>query len=119
MQSSMVVAGMDALSTLRKHFDTSGKSAALFHHRAICKTPMALPDNGLFGAIAGKKSLPTIAVAPPTPWSSGHQRERPLVKTSKARATGALTRTDLRTGATMMGAFIQQLLYVFSTSSLN
>ena len=23
----------------RKHFDTSGKSAALFHHRAICKTP--------------------------------------------------------------------------------
>jgi hypothetical protein len=50
----MVVAGMDALSTLRKHFDTSGKSGALFHHRAICKTPMALPDNGLFGAIAGK-----------------------------------------------------------------
>jgi hypothetical protein len=47
MQSSMVVAGMDALSTLRKHFDTSGKSAALFHHRAICKTPMALPGNGL------------------------------------------------------------------------
>jgi hypothetical protein len=39
---------------LRKHFDTSGKSGALFHHRAICKTPMALPDNGLFGAIAGK-----------------------------------------------------------------
>jgi len=47
MQSSVVVAGMDALSTLRKHFDTSGKSAALLHHRAICKTPMALPDNGL------------------------------------------------------------------------
>jgi hypothetical protein len=23
---------------LRKHFDTSGKSAALFHHRAICET---------------------------------------------------------------------------------
>jgi hypothetical protein len=64
MQSSMVVAGMDALSTLRKHFDTSGKSAALLHHRAICKTPMALPGNGLFGAIAGKKSLPTIEVAP-------------------------------------------------------
>jgi hypothetical protein len=45
-----------------------------------------------------------------TPWSSGHQRERPLVKTSKARATGAFTRTDLRTGAMMRGAFIQQLL---------
>jgi hypothetical protein len=25
---------------------------------------MALPDNGLFGAIAGKKSLPTNEVAP-------------------------------------------------------
>jgi hypothetical protein len=25
---------------------------------------MALPNNGLFGAIAGKKSLPTIEVAP-------------------------------------------------------
>src|SRR5947207_2359761 len=25
---------------------------------------MALPDNGLFGAIAGKKSLPTIEVVP-------------------------------------------------------
>jgi len=25
---------------------------------------MALPDNGHFGAIAGKKSLPTIEVAP-------------------------------------------------------
>jgi hypothetical protein len=40
----------------RKHFDTSGKSAALFHHHAICKTPVALSNNGLFGAIAGKKS---------------------------------------------------------------
>jgi hypothetical protein len=38
---------MDALSTPRKHFDTSGKSTAPFHDRAICKTPMALPDNGL------------------------------------------------------------------------
>jgi hypothetical protein len=45
---------MDALSDPAKHFDTSGKSGAPFHHRAICKTPMALPDNGLFGAIAGK-----------------------------------------------------------------
>ena len=60
MQSSMVVAGMDALSTLRKHFDTSGKSAALFHHRAICKTLMALPDNGLFGATAGKNPYPQL-----------------------------------------------------------
>jgi len=56
----MAVAGMDALSDPAKTFDTSGKSPALFKHRAICKTPMALPDNGLFGAIAGQKSLPTI-----------------------------------------------------------
>jgi hypothetical protein len=48
---------MDALSDPAKTFDTSGKSPALFHHHAICKTPMALPGNGLFGAIAGKKIL--------------------------------------------------------------
>jgi hypothetical protein len=29
--------------------------------------PKALPNNGRFGAIAGKKSLPTIEVAPATP----------------------------------------------------
>jgi hypothetical protein len=50
----------------RKHFDASGKSAALFHHRAICKTPMALPDTGFFGAIAGKKSLPIEVHRPAT-----------------------------------------------------
>jgi hypothetical protein len=55
---------MDALGDPAKTFDTSGKSAALIHHHAICKTPKALSDNGRFGAIAGKKSLPTIEVAP-------------------------------------------------------
>jgi hypothetical protein len=50
MQSSTVVAGTDALSDPAKTFDTSGKSPALFHHHAICKTPMALPGNGLSGA---------------------------------------------------------------------
>src|ERR1700682_4732684 len=48
---------MDALSDPAKTFDTSGKSAALFHHHAICKTPMALPNSGRFGAIAGKTSF--------------------------------------------------------------
>src|SRR5712675_213721 len=63
MQSSVAVAGMDALSeTPRKHFDTSGKSAALFHHRAICKTPIALPKNRRFGATSYWIS---IAAAPP------------------------------------------------------
>jgi hypothetical protein len=41
----------------RKHFDTSGKSPALFQHRATFKPLMALP-NGLFGAITGQKSRP-------------------------------------------------------------
>ncbi|NOJ38412.1 hypothetical protein [Bradyrhizobium australiense] len=45
-----------------KHFDTSGKSRALLDHCAICKTPLRLPDRGLFGAIAGK--IRPIEVAP-------------------------------------------------------
>jgi hypothetical protein len=64
MQSSMVSLARMLRAIPRKHFDTSGKSAALFHRRAICKTPMALSDNGFFGATAGKKFLPTIEVAP-------------------------------------------------------
>src|SRR5207248_3200988 len=44
--------------TPAKTFDTSGKSPALVHHHAIRKTLMAPPDNGRFGAIAGK-TLPT------------------------------------------------------------
>jgi hypothetical protein len=48
---------MDALSDPAKMFDTSGKSAALLHHHAIRKVPMALPGNGRFGAIAGQKSF--------------------------------------------------------------
>jgi hypothetical protein len=39
----------------RKHFDTSGKSAALLHHRAICKTAHGAPYRAL-GAITGQKS---------------------------------------------------------------
>jgi len=34
---------MDALGDAAKTFDTSGKSAALVHHRPIRKTSMALP----------------------------------------------------------------------------
>lgn len=41
----------------RKHFDTSGKSGSLIHHRATGKTPVAQLGNGLLGAIAGKKFL--------------------------------------------------------------
>src|SRR5712671_8195813 len=71
----------------RKHFGTSGKSAALFHHRTICKTPMALSDNGFFGAIAGKKSLPTIEVAPAR-HSEGSPSRCRAARASDARARG-------------------------------
>src|SRR5712691_9445999 len=95
MQSSMVVAGMDALSTLRKHFDTSGKSAALFHHRAICKTPMALSDNGFFGAIAGKKSSPTIEVASARRSCIGSPQRRVASRVAEPRASDARARGDI------------------------
>ena len=42
---------------------------------------MVLPDNGLFGAIAGKKSLPTIEVAP-----ARHSEGSPLALPSRALA---------------------------------
>src|SRR5882724_8336090 len=45
---------------LRKHFDTSGKSAALLHHRAI-KRPWPCPTGS--SARLQAKSLPTIEVA--------------------------------------------------------
>jgi hypothetical protein len=54
MQSSMVSPARMFWVIRRKHFDTSGKSPAVLYHHAICKTPMVLPDNGLFGAIAGQ-----------------------------------------------------------------
>src|ERR1700736_885867 len=41
---------------------------------------MALSDNGFFGAIAGKKSLPTIEVAP-----ARHSEGSPLALPSRAR----------------------------------
>ena len=47
---------MDA-SACEKHFDTSGKSGALFHHRAICKTAHDAAQRAL-GAITGQKFRP-------------------------------------------------------------
>jgi hypothetical protein len=44
----------------QKHFDTSGKSPAQLHHRAICKTPTAPPGTGLVGAMAGKNPHPQL-----------------------------------------------------------
>ena len=50
---------------------------------------MALPDNGLFGAIAGKKSLPTIEVAP-----ARHSEGSPA-RCRAARACHARARGDI------------------------
>jgi hypothetical protein len=46
----------------KKQFDTSGKSAALIYHHAICRTP-APPDSGRFRVVADKKSLTENEVA--------------------------------------------------------
>ncbi len=90
---------MDALSEPAKMFDTSGKSAALLHHHAICKLPMALPDNGRFGAIAGQKSFrqlklhrlacrfgprPLICRRSPLPIQTRPARSRSLTPTASA-----------------------------------
>src|ERR1700737_4167775 len=72
MQSSMVSLARMFWVIRRKHFDTSGKSPAQFYHHAICKMPMVLPDNGLFGAIAGK-IRPTGEVAAPARARRGGQ----------------------------------------------
>ena len=86
-------------ATPRKHFDTSGKSAALFHHRAICKTPIALPKNRRFGAIAVKKSLPTIEVPPArsrarkADWS--RRRNPPFQATSRAQDRSRRRRPEI------------------------
>jgi len=45
-----------ALRDAAKTFDTSGKSLALFYHRAIRKDALAPAGKELFGAIAGKNS---------------------------------------------------------------
>jgi hypothetical protein len=53
---------------LRKHFDTSGKSAALFHHRAISKTAhRAERDHGQLRGIGGAgttSAMPNVSNTP-------------------------------------------------------
>jgi hypothetical protein len=49
---------------------------------------MALPDNGLFGAIAGKKSLPPIEVAPALATAKGRLPRCRAARASDARARG-------------------------------
>ena len=48
----------------RKHFDTSGKSPAIFHDSAICKTPMDTGDNrfAVLPALPPSKSIRSLHV---------------------------------------------------------
>jgi len=64
MQSSMAVAGMDALSDPLENILT--RRANQWHYSIIAqfaKRPWPCPTTGSSSAIAGKKSLPTIEVA--------------------------------------------------------
>src|SRR6266436_786756 len=57
---------------------------------------MALPDNGLFGAIAGKKSLPTIEVAPARRSCIGSPQRRVASRVAEPRAlSDARARGDI------------------------
>src|SRR5712664_3929977 len=65
MQSSVVVAGMDALSESCENILT--RRANQRHYSIVAqfaKRPWPCPTTGSSSAIAGKKSLPTIEVAP-------------------------------------------------------
>jgi len=93
MQSSMVVAGMDALSTLRKHFDTSGKSAALFHHRAICKTPWPCPTTGPSARLQAKYPYPQLKLHR-LATAKGRLSRCRAARASDARARGDISDQD-------------------------
>src|SRR6266487_2891741 len=87
MQSSMVVAGMDALSYPCENILT--RRANQWHYCIIAqlaKRPWPCPTTGCSSAIAGKKSLPTIEVA----WArrscwARHSEGSPLALPSRAR----------------------------------
>jgi hypothetical protein len=81
MQSSVVVAGMDALSESCENILT--RRANQRHYSIIAqfaKRPWPCPTAGSSSAIAGKKSLPTIEVA-----SARHSEGSPLTLPSRAR----------------------------------
>jgi hypothetical protein len=81
MQSSMAVAGMDALSYPCENILT--RRANQWHYSIIAqlaKRPWPCPTTGSSSAIAGKKSLPTIEVA-----SARHSEGSPLALPSRAR----------------------------------
>jgi hypothetical protein len=81
MQSSMTVAGMDALSESCENILT--RRANQRHYCIVAqfaKRPWPCPTTGSSSAIAGKKSLPTIEVAP-----ARHSEGSPPAVPSRAR----------------------------------
>jgi hypothetical protein len=80
----------------RKHFDTSGKSAAPFHHRAICKTAHGAAHRAL-GVITGQKprqlKLHRLATARGADWS--RRRNPPFQATNPAQEQSRWRRPEI------------------------
>src|SRR6266436_7021419 len=86
MQSSMAVAGMDALSYPCENILT--RRANQWHYSIIvqfAKRPWPCPTTGSCSAIAGKKSLPTIEVASARRSSMGSPKLHGLAEVASAR----------------------------------
>jgi len=104
MQSSMAVAGMDALSYPCENILT--RRANQWHYCIIApfaKRPWPCPTTGSSSAIAGKKSLPAIEVAPARRSCIGlaevasarHSEGSPLALPSRAPLSDARARGDI------------------------
>src|SRR6267142_6070231 len=86
MQSSIAVAGMDALSYPSENILT--RRANQWHYSFIApfaKRPWPCPTTGSCSAIAGKKSLPTIEVAPARRSCTGSPKLHRLAEVASAR----------------------------------
>ena len=97
MQSSMAVAGMDALSYPCENILT--RRANQWHYSIIAqlaKRPWPCPTTGSSSAIAGKKSLPTIEVAPARRSCIGSPQRRVASRVAEPRAlSDARARGDI------------------------
>src|SRR5258705_12184481 len=97
MQSSTVVAGMDALSDPCENILT--RRANQWHCSIIApfaKRPWPCPTTGSSSAIAGKKSLPTIEVAPARRSCIGSPQRRVASRVAEPRAlSDARARGDI------------------------
>src|SRR5882762_5259620 len=97
MQSSMAVAGMDALSYPCENILT--RRANQWHCSIIApfaKRPWPCPTTGSSSAIAGKKSLPTIEVASPRRSCIGSPQRRVASRVAEPRAlSDARARGDI------------------------